>query len=79
MRDCFGVPGSRLRYLSLAPPVVLAIVDWLVHHERVKPTIEGVNTGLRTWPGGPQSAKRKLRLLDDRLIGLALQRLAQSA
>jgi len=79
VRDCLGVPGSRLRYLSLAPPVVLATVDWLVHHERVKPTIEDVKTGLRTWPGGPQSAKRKLRLLDDRLIGLALQRPAQLA
>ena len=58
---------------------LLATVDWLVRHEGVQPDTKAVQAGLRTWPGGPGSAERKQRLLDDRLIDLALQRLTQAA
>jgi len=58
---------------------LLATVDWLVHQEGVEPLVDAVKAGLRTWPGGPQAAERKQRLFDDRLIGLALQRLAYAA
>jgi hypothetical protein len=30
---------------------------------------------LARWPAGPDAAERKLRLFNDRLIGLALERL----
>jgi hypothetical protein len=30
---------------------------------------------LTRWPAGPAAAERKLRLFNDRLIGLALERL----
>lgn len=55
---------------------LLATVDWLLARERVAPTTEAIRTSLRQWPGGPRAAERKSRLFDDRLIGLALERLA---
>lgn len=58
---------------------LLATVDWLVHHVGVKPTIDGIRVGLKTWPGGPEAAERKQKLFDARLIGLALNRLAPTA
>ncbi len=58
---------------------LLATVDWLVHRQGIEATAKEVKVGLRKWPGGPQAAKRKQRLFDDRLIGLALQRLIHSA
>jgi O-acetyl-ADP-ribose deacetylase (regulator of RNase III) len=55
---------------------LLATVDWLLFRERREPTIEGIKAGLASWDGGEQSAERKLKLFDDRLIALALKRLA---
>ncbi len=55
---------------------LLATVDWLLVEEKVAPTTEAIRTSLRRWPGGPRAAERKARLFDDRLIGLALERLA---
>ncbi|MGQ0484867.1 MAG: type II toxin-antitoxin system antitoxin DNA ADP-ribosyl glycohydrolase DarG [Hyphomicrobiales bacterium] len=55
---------------------LLATVDWLIDRQEVKPTTPAVKTSLLKWPGGTESAKRKLRLFEDRLIELALQRLA---
>lgn len=55
---------------------LLATVHWLVHRLAVQPTIPAVKAGLGVWPGGSQAAERKLRLFDDRLIALALMRLA---
>jgi hypothetical protein len=57
---------------------LLGTVDWLLHKEGIKPLIEDVRAALHYWPGGSESAKRKLELFDDRLIGLALRRLVQS-
>jgi O-acetyl-ADP-ribose deacetylase (regulator of RNase III) len=54
---------------------LLATVDWLLHREAVKPSVADVKAALRTWPGSPRSAERKQRILDDRLIALALRRL----
>lgn len=57
---------------------LLATVDWLIDKEHREATISGIRTGLREWPAGPAAAERKLRLFNDRLIGLALGQLAIS-
>jgi hypothetical protein len=54
---------------------LLATVDWLLHETGCPATVSGVNKGLETWPGGAAAAERKQRLFDDRLLGLALERL----
>ena len=58
---------------------LLATVDWLVERERCDPKVDAIRAGLGRWPAGPEAAERKLRLFNDRLISLALERLAQSA
>jgi O-acetyl-ADP-ribose deacetylase (regulator of RNase III) len=55
---------------------LLATVDWLLRREGVKPSTPEIRSALRNWPGGQESAERKQRLLDDRLIQLALDRIA---
>jgi O-acetyl-ADP-ribose deacetylase (regulator of RNase III) len=55
---------------------LLATMDWLIEREKVKPTIEALRSGLKQWPAGENAAERKLKLFDDRLIGLALDQLA---
>lgn len=55
---------------------VLATVDWLVHRENVEPTLAGIREGLGRWPAGPSAVARKQRLFPDRLITLAIERLA---
>jgi len=57
---------------------LLATVDWLLFREGCEATVEGIQAGLQTWPGGEGAAARKLKLFDGRLIGLALERLASS-
>ena len=55
---------------------LLGTVDWLLYKERLPPRVEAIKTGLATWKGGDKSAaQRKQRLFDERLIGLALERL----
>ncbi|MFH1497185.1 MAG: macro domain-containing protein [Verrucomicrobiota bacterium] len=58
---------------------VLATVDWLVSRAGVEPTVAGIRSGLQTWPAGKDAAARKNRLFDDKLIGLALERLRSTA
>ncbi len=53
----------------------LATVDWLVSREGAEPTVQGVREALRRWPAGTDAAERKLRLFDDKLLSLALDRL----
>jgi hypothetical protein len=53
-----------------------ATVDWLLYRNPAKPDPDHIRTALRTWPGGDGSGERKLRLFDDRLIAVALERLA---
>jgi O-acetyl-ADP-ribose deacetylase (regulator of RNase III) len=55
---------------------LLATVDWLLCHNRTSPSVGAIRTALRKWPGGEGAGDRKLRLFDDRLIALALDRLA---
>jgi O-acetyl-ADP-ribose deacetylase (regulator of RNase III) len=54
---------------------LLATVDWLLVRENAEANIEGIRRALAAWPAGPQSAERKQSLFNDRLLGLALDRL----
>lgn len=58
---------------------LLATIDWLLDREAVRPSVADVKVALLTWPGGPQSAEREQRIFDDRIIELALRRLAWRA
>jgi len=58
---------------------LLATVDWLIEREHCERDLAGIREGLRRWPAGPAAAERKQRLFDDRLIGLALERLNSSS
>lgn len=53
----------------------LATVGWLLEHEGVEPRLQAVKQGLSRWLDN-SAGKRKLELFPDRLIGLALKRLA---
>jgi O-acetyl-ADP-ribose deacetylase (regulator of RNase III) len=55
---------------------LLATVDWLVHKDGIKLDREAVKDGLKTWTGGEKSSERKLKLFEDRLIDLAIERLS---
>ena len=55
---------------------LLATVDWLLAKENCEPTVASLRKGLANWPGGIDAGNRKLRLFDDRMLTLALQRLA---
>ena len=55
---------------------LLGTVDWLLAERHVGRTVAAVKEALRTWPGGRTAAARKLKLFDDRLLGLAVERLA---
>ena len=57
---------------------LLATVDWLLTKEGVAPNVPAVREGLRHWRGGTDAAERKDRLFDDRALGIALERLAES-
>jgi hypothetical protein len=56
---------------------LLATVDWLLARGGCAPTVEGIRAGLSRWPGGGDAGQRRRRLFDERLIGIALERLAQ--
>jgi O-acetyl-ADP-ribose deacetylase (regulator of RNase III) len=55
---------------------LLATIDWLMTHDKVRPQREEIKTALTKWAGGEKAAERKLRLFEDRLIDIALARLA---
>lgn len=55
---------------------LLATVDWLIARENCEATLPAIRDGLSQWPAGPAAAERKLRIFNDRLLGLALDRLA---
>ena len=54
---------------------LLATVDWLLEKEGVEPTVPEVKKGLSNWAGRTDAGQRKLRIFDDRLIGIALDQL----
>ncbi len=58
---------------------LLATVDWLLTKEDVAPTVPALREGLRRWRDGGDAAMRKVRLFDDRALGIALDRLQSSA
>lgn len=54
---------------------LLATVDWLAQRDHVTADRTSIKIALATWTGGEKSAARKLKLFEDRLIDLALERL----
>ncbi len=54
---------------------LLATVDWLLHREGCEPSPASVRDHLAHWPGGEAAASRKVRIFDERSIGIALERL----
>ncbi len=55
---------------------LIATIDWLLHRNLAHPDSNSVRVALRTWPGGEGAGERKARLFDDRLVTVALERLA---
>ena len=55
---------------------LLATVDWLIEREHCGRSVSEIRDGLNRLPAGPDAAERKQRLFDDRMIRLALERLA---
>lgn len=55
---------------------LLATVDWLLSREGRRAELDDIKAGLAAWPGGAGAGERKLRIFDDRMLGLALERLA---
>jgi len=55
---------------------LLATVDWLIARQDCEPNVASIRRGLSEWPAGESAADRKLRIFDDRLIDLALKKLA---
>lgn len=55
---------------------LLATVDWLLTRGGCAPNVASLRAALERWPGGRPAAARKRRLFDDRLMALALDRLA---
>jgi O-acetyl-ADP-ribose deacetylase (regulator of RNase III) len=54
---------------------LLATVDWLLQREGRRPDIADLKAGLRAWTGGTGAGERKLRIFDDRMLQLAIDRL----
>lgn len=54
---------------------LLATVDWLTFKMGCEFTVTAVRAALAEWPGGKTAARRKSKLFDDRLLGLAIDRL----
>lgn len=58
---------------------LLATVDWLLARGGCDRMVESLRDGLGCWPGGGDAARRKIRLFDSRLLGLALARLSPNS
>jgi len=58
---------------------LLATVDWLVFELGADPTVPAILENLQSWPGGQESADRKLRLFEERIVDIALGALKESA
>ena len=57
---------------------LLSTVDWLIVEMGANPTVSSIREKLESWPGGKESADRKLQLFEDRIIDIALDALRQS-
>lgn len=51
---------------------LLATVDWLVSEMGVSSNCAAIRAALASWPGGDNSAERKLQLFEDRIVDIAL-------
>jgi O-acetyl-ADP-ribose deacetylase (regulator of RNase III) len=56
---------------------LLSTVAWLLEEESCEPTVASVRDGLESWP--ENGGQRKQRLFDDRMLGLAIDRLTAKA
>lgn len=54
---------------------LLSTVHWLVTRMHVEASVGALRDNLAQWPGGKEAGERKLAIFDDRLLGLALDRL----
>lgn len=54
---------------------LLATVDWLLEKNKCPARLDEIKKGLQHWPGGPESGQRKMKVFNDRLINIALDRL----
>lgn len=57
---------------------LLATVDWLTFKIGCEFSVTAVREALAKWPAGKSAARRKARLFDERLLKLAIDRLAPS-
>lgn len=57
---------------------LLSTADWIMLHSPSASDIGGLRAGIERWPHGPDAARRKSRLFDDRMLHLALTRLRDS-
>ncbi len=57
---------------------LLATVDWMMQHDDIEPTVEGVMEGLKSWAGGETAGQRKSKIFDRRLVAIALGQLYTS-
>ena len=57
---------------------LLATVDWMMQHDDIDATVEGVMEGLTGWAGGEAAGQRKLKIFDQRLVAIALEQLRES-
>lgn len=55
---------------------LLTTVDWLLSRERAGRSPAELRQALDAWPAGRSAAERKQKLFDDRMLRLALERLA---
>ncbi len=54
---------------------LLATVDWMLARG-TRPVVSEIRNGLKEWPVKDGAPERKYRLFDDRVVGIALERLA---
>jgi O-acetyl-ADP-ribose deacetylase (regulator of RNase III) len=55
---------------------LLATVDWLLRHDGILPQVDRLQEAIKKWPGGKESAERKSKRFDGRLLAVAIERLA---
>lgn len=70
-RALMGLSGAVTGYCAAAQ----SSTRWAYARQQCERTVAGVRRGIRAWPAGESAAERKLGLLGERLIGLALERL----
>lgn len=57
---------------------LLSTIDWLITREKCEASVAGIRGGLENWPAGSDAAQRKLKLFNERLITIALDKLSKS-